>query len=84
MTVELTTQLDDELVRDLRERAASAGIDVDTLIGRVLTADHLAASGTREERIARATALAAAAVHDWNRAGRPEGDGVDFDDLFLR
>ncbi|MFB7678204.1 hypothetical protein ACFC26_43095 [Kitasatospora purpeofusca] len=59
MTVELTPRLDDELVRDLREPAASAGI------------------------VARATALAAA-LHDRNRAGRPEDDSVDFDDLFPR
>ncbi|MFD8699395.1 hypothetical protein [Kitasatospora purpeofusca] len=60
MTAELTTRLDDELVRDLRAPAASAGI------------------------VTRATALAAAALHDRNRAGRPEDDSVYFDDLFPR
>ncbi|WP_033220205.1 hypothetical protein [Kitasatospora phosalacinea] len=84
MTVELTTRLDDEVVAHLRAEAARAGIDPDTYLGRVLTADYRAAHGTREERIARAEALTAATVHAWNRAGRPEDGGVDFEDVFGR
>ncbi|WP_457034188.1 hypothetical protein [Kitasatospora sp. P5_F3] len=82
MTVELTTHLDDELVDHLRGEAARAGVDLDTHLARVVTADYLAAHGSRAEQIARAAALTAAAVQAWNREGRPEGDGHDFEDVF--
>ncbi|GLW54707.1 hypothetical protein [Kitasatospora phosalacinea] len=84
MTVELTTHLDDDLVAHLHAEAQRAGVDLDTHLGRVLAADYRAAHGSREERAARARALAAAAVHEWNGAGRPEGGGVDFEDVFGR
>ncbi|MFE0457755.1 hypothetical protein ACFW1A_00660 [Kitasatospora sp. NPDC058965] len=82
MTVELTARLDDRLVDHLRGEAARAGVDLDTHLSRVVTADYLAAHGTREAQIARAAALTAAAVQAWDRDGRPEEGGSDFEDVF--
>ncbi|MDH6130056.1 hypothetical protein [Kitasatospora sp. GP82] len=82
MTVELTARLDDALVARLQQEAEQAGIDLDTYLARVLTADHLAAQGTRAEQIARASAHTAAAYHSWNTAGRPEDGVLTFDDVF--
>ncbi|MFJ9518462.1 hypothetical protein ACIRPK_09380 [Kitasatospora sp. NPDC101801] len=84
MTVELTAHLDDALVAHLQQEAERAGIDLDTYLSRVLTADHLAARGTREAQIARAAAHTAAAYHSWDRAGRSEDGALSFEDVFGR
>lgn len=80
MTIQL--ELPDQLEEYVAEQAARAGVSPQDYVIRLLAADRSAAAGTQEDRIDRASALAAVTYRAWNAAGRPEDGALTTDEVF--
>ncbi|MEV8534000.1 hypothetical protein [Streptomyces sp. NPDC051211] len=81
MTTDLSVSVTGDAAVRVRTAAERAGLPVAAYVSQVLEA---AAGGSPADREVRARAAARTGYQAWDRAGRPEDDGMSMDEVFGR